>query len=71
MDSINAKFAAFKRLTLGPLYSFFKSDRGNSCMRQSGRYIVIAFYLYQLLHLGFYIFHHIPILMEQYETNFG
>ena len=45
METPNELFAKFKKVTFGPLFSFFKSDRGNKCMKKVGPFIVVMYYL--------------------------
>ena len=71
MKLANDLFAKFKASTFGPIFKFFKSERGNRFIKNSGPYIVIFFYFYQLLHLVFFIFHHWDLLIQNYYEIFG
>jgi hypothetical protein len=37
-------FEEFKKLVLPPIWAFFKSDKGNKCMKKIGPGIVCFFY---------------------------
>lgn len=43
-------FVEFKKLVLPPIWAFFKSERGNNCMKKFGPCIVVYFYLLQFMH---------------------
>ena len=71
MEKFEEMFGNAKKAVMVPVYSFFKSERGNTCMRKAGPIIVVFFYLYQGLHLYFFLFHHISLLLEFYYPIVG
>eukprot|EP00347_Sterkiella_histriomuscorum_P009112 403342475 len=71
MNTLNQQFGNLKKAILGPLYAFFKSDRGNKCLAKAGPIIVVLFYLYQAMHLYFFIMHHWGLMRKYYQEYFG
>lgn len=68
METPNELFAKFKKAVFGPFFDFFKSDRGNKCMKKIGPIIVFLYYLLQITHIYFFTVTMTPILFMKFPN---
>jgi hypothetical protein len=44
MEYPNEIFARFKKAVFVPIFGFFRTERGNKCMKKMGPFIVFLYY---------------------------